>query len=203
MTETASLTDGDSDPETLALWRCIGCGAMGNAAECAGSCDFKRRFVVGVAPYADLLEHGLDLDARNEALRALARDLHAETGEDEQFARALASLRQRAKALLALGTVAVAPPTAWEDEADEIWRCATCGQVEAFRDCLGVCIRRAGEFVLSSECEAVAARVARLDAERRELTALARQLAWSSPKPGQTGAARLAFRRQVAGFARR
>ena len=33
-------------PDCLTLWRCIGCGAMGNAAECTGDCDFQRRFVV-------------------------------------------------------------------------------------------------------------------------------------------------------------
>ena len=46
MTETASPAAQDSYPETLALWRCIGCGAMGNAAECTGSCDFKRLFLL-------------------------------------------------------------------------------------------------------------------------------------------------------------
>jgi hypothetical protein len=139
MMEAENLTVEDSTPETVALWRCIGCGAMGNASECVGSCDFKRLFVIAAARYADLLDYCLNLDERNEALRVLARDLHAETGEDERFARALASLRQRAKALLALGPVAAPPPAACEEEADEIWRCARCGQIEAFRDCLGVC----------------------------------------------------------------
>jgi len=201
--EAENLTVEDSTPETVALWRCIGCGAMGNASECVGSCDFKRLFVIAAARYADLLDYCLNLDERNEALRVLARDLHAETGEDERFARALASLRQRAKALLALGPVAAPPPAACEEEADEIWRCARCGQIEAFRDCLGVCIRRTAEFVLSSDYEAVAARVARFYAEQCALTALARQVAWSSPKPGQTSATRLAFRRHVMGFAPR
>ena len=173
-------------------------GAMGNASECLGSCDFKRLFVIAAARYADLLDHCLTLDERNEALRALARDLHADTGEEQPFARALAGLRQRAKALLALGPArrrrrshARRRPT--RSGVGALW------SGRAFRDCLGVCIRRTAEFVLSSDYEALAGKVARLDAEQCELKALARQIAWTSPKPGQTSATRLAFRRGFRG----
>ncbi|MCW2285140.1 hypothetical protein M2323_002940 [Rhodoblastus acidophilus] len=181
----------DEYPETLALWRCIGCGAMGNAAECAGSCAFAKSFVVEAARYADLLEHFDALRARVEALRSWALDLCATEGFS-----ALAGLRSGAKTLLA--PVAAPPLFAGDEEGAEIWRCATCGQVEAFRDCLGVCIRRSGAFVETSDCALLADEIARLEAERRGLAALARQVAWSSPKPGQGEAMRLAFRREAA-----
>jgi hypothetical protein len=183
--------------EAIALWQCIGCGAMGNAEECQGNCDFKRFFVVGAERHADLLEFFLNLSACNARLRQFAQEIIAETAEAGRFERSLPHWRARAKDLLALAPVEAAPQIVPSDERAEIWLCARCGQVEALRECLGVCIRRAGDFVFSSDHDGVAARVEGLQAETRALIVLARQIAWSAPKAGQTEVMRVAFRRKA------
>ena len=52
----------ETSPDALTLWRCIGCGAMGNARDCVAACDFKRAFVVDAASHADLLEYFFNLE---------------------------------------------------------------------------------------------------------------------------------------------
>jgi hypothetical protein len=170
---------------------------MGNAAECVGTCEFRRHFVVDVALHADLLGFFLDQSNRNEALRQFANEVLAETETAEGFERAQARLRARAKSLVARPPIENAPQAAPPDERSEIWRCACCGQVEAPKDCLGVCIRRKADFVLAPTHDELAARIDGLEGESRALTALARLIAWSAPKAGQTEAARLAFRKEA------
>lgn len=182
----------------LTLWRCIGCGAMGNAEECIGTCDFKRDFVIDAQSHADLLEFHLNLTERNEALRRFAAELAASTEDLGHFLSASAALRGKARALAAEPPQQARPNPAPDDERMEIWLCRRCGQVEAFRDCLGVCIRRSGDFVQSSEHGKIAREIEVMEAQTRILAALARQFAWTSPKPGQENATRLALRENIA-----
>ena len=175
----------DALPESLTLWRCIGCGAMGNAKECVGRCDFKRASVVDAASHADLLEYFLNLSETNEALREFAREVAVKAATPEGFARALEGLRQRAKDLLARAPREQAPQAVPDDERAEIWLCAVCGMVEAPRDCLGICVRRTGDFVRADDHDSLGARITGARAENRPLAALARQIGWSVPRPGQ------------------
>lgn len=126
--------DESSGPERLTLWWCIGCGAMGNAAECAGTCDFKGHFIVEAGRHADLLDYCFNLADRNEALRQFSSEITAETDDSRRFAHALIRLRSRAKVLLAPAPIEAPPQAAPDDERAEIWLCACCGQVEALRD---------------------------------------------------------------------
>ncbi|MGO8739308.1 hypothetical protein [Rhodoblastus sp.] len=135
----------ETSPESLTLWRCIGCGAMGNAGECVAACAFKRALVVDAASHADLLEYFVNLHEYNEALRGFAGDVVAETATPAGFERGLADLRLRAKNLLAQAPRENAPQAVPEDERAEIWLCAACGMVEAPRDCLGIYVRRTGD----------------------------------------------------------
>ncbi len=175
----------ETSPESLTLWRCIGCGAMGNARECVGACDFKRAFVVDAVSHADLLEYFLNLNEFNENLREFAREVAAVTATAESFERALPDLRQRAKKLLARAPREKAPQAVPDDERAEIWLCAVCGMVEAPRDCLGICVRRTGDFVRADDHDSLGARITGARAENRPLAALARQIGWSVPRPGQ------------------
>ncbi|WP_296712337.1 hypothetical protein [Rhodoblastus sp.] len=195
----ADVDDGFSSG-ILTLWRCIGCGAMGNAAECSGSCDFKRNFVIDAQRHADLLEFHLNLMERSEALRRFVAELAASTEDLGRFLSASASLRGKARALAAEPPLQPRPDPAPDDERMEIWVCRCCGQVEAFRDCLGVCIRRNGDFVLSVEHDRIAREIEVMEAQVRILAAIARQVAWTSPKPGQEDAMRLALREHMAQF---
>ncbi len=186
--------DDVATPECLTLWRCIGCGAMGNAKECQGTCDFKRDFVVDAASHADLLEFFLSLSDHNEALHLLARDVVAETAAAERFERALAGLRARAKRLLAEALGEEPPQAVPPDERAEIWLCVSCDMVEAPRDCLGICIRRNGDFVRGKDHDALSAQIESARIESRSLAALARQIGWATPRPGQFERTRGALR---------
>jgi len=181
-------------PECLTVWRCIGCGAMGNARECLGTCHFKRYFVVDAASHADLLEFQLNLCERNEALRRFARDVATEAATPERFEQALAGLRARAKSLLAQAPSEEAPKAVSPDERAEIWLCASCGMVEAPRDCLGICIRRNGDFIRGEDHDALNARIESARIESRSLASLARQVGWTTPRPGLSERTRAAVR---------
>lgn len=184
----------ETAPETLTLWQCVGCGAMGNAEECVATCDFKRVFVVDAASHADLLEYFLSLSEYNERLREFAREIVAETETAERFERALTDLRVRGKALLAQAPREKAPQAVPEDERAEIWLCAACGMVEAPRDCLGICVRRTGDFVRADDHDALSARIEKARLEARSLLTLARQIGWTIPRPGQSERMRDALR---------
>ena len=184
----------ETAPETLTLWQCVGCGAMGNAEECVATCDFKRAFVVDAASHADLLEYWLNLSEHIEALREFAREIVAETETPERFERALTDLRVRGKDLLALAPREKTPQAVPPDERAEIWLCAACGMVEAPRDCLGICVRRTGDFVRAEDHDALSARIERARLEARILAALARQIGWTVPRPGQSERMRAALR---------
>lgn len=58
---------------------------MGNAAEGAGRCALKREFVIEAERDADLLEQSHNLGDLNDALRRLARHLHAETDAEDRL----------------------------------------------------------------------------------------------------------------------
>jgi hypothetical protein len=206
-TDVTDIEDLDL-PDCLTLWRCIGCGAMGNAAECTGDCDFQRRFVVDAEVHADLLESYLGLSERRAALGAFAEDVAAATepapdttAEPGRFQEVLAGLRARAKALLAAAPDGPPAAPAPAEERAEIWLCGSCGLVEAQRNCLGICIRRTGDFVQTTDHDRLAAEVAALDRQIGALSVLLRQIAWSTPKPGQAEATRLALRRSALALA--
>ncbi len=184
----------ETAPETLTLWQCVGCGAMGNAKECVATCDFKRAVVVDAASHADLLEYFLDVSEYNERLRELAREIVAQTETPERFERALTDLRPRAKEALAQAPPEEAPLAVPPDERAEIWLCAACGMVEAPRDCLGICVRRTGDFVSAEDHDALSARIEKARLEARSLAALARQIGWAVPRPGQAERMRAALR---------
>lgn len=173
---------------------------MGNAKDCIAACDFKRAFVVDAASHADLLDYFFNLRDYNQALRLFAGKIVAETATSERFERALTDLRLRAKSLLAQAPRGEAPQAVPQDERAEIWRCSACGVVEALRDCLGICVRRTGDFVRTEDHDALSARIESAQAENRPLAALARQIGWSVPRPGQLERMREAARRAAMDF---
>jgi hypothetical protein len=65
------------------------------------------------------------------------------------------------------------------------WECIGCGRIEAPQTCVGICEDRKVEFVYAFEHESV---LAELQAARRGenvLAALARRLAWTTPRAGE------------------
>ncbi len=199
--ETGARPEPESQlPDCMTLWRCIGCGAMGNSEPCAGKCDYRKLQVVSAEQYADLLEQFSTIADRTEILTALVNEIAALGEGERDHERAYRRLQSRVRKILrtaqsgeAAAAVAITP----DDEFSTVWLCATCGQVEAPQPCLGVCIRRNGEFLRAGAHVELAFRA---EAERQraaELGALARQMACVAPHAGQWENACRAFREKA------
>jgi hypothetical protein len=173
-------------PDCLTLWRCIGCGSMGGADLCLGTCAFKKLMLVSAEDHAALLDYFLTLSERRKSLQGLARAIADATETEEAFAKAGEGVRQQARAQLHRAPEENDPPPAIApDDRLETWRCASCGQVEALHECLGICIRRNGDYVRGEDHDALNTQIERLRDETRRLASLARQFGWARPRPGQ------------------
>jgi hypothetical protein len=180
-------------PQCLTLWQCIGCGAMGSADECRGTCAFRKLELVTAQQHADLLENYLAATEQTGRLRTLVREIAAGSENGAHFERAYPGLQKRARELLQLVRQDEIH-AARADERATVWLCTSCGQVEAPQECLGVCIRRNGEFVRSEDHDATAAQADAAQREAHDLISLLRQLAWATPRSGQWERTRQSFR---------
>ena len=155
--------------------RCIGCGGVDNGQACRGTCAEHR---------LDLVES--DAHAAAEARLAAAEDALASfRGIAARLARGAppewGALRAQARAALrSLGDPAEG------GAAITAWACDSCGRIEAPQPCIGVCIRPETPMVEVAEHQAVLARDAALRDALVPFAALARALAWSTPRPGQS-----------------
>jgi len=70
-------------------------------------------------------------------------------------------------------------------ERMQAWQCIGCGRIEGPQPCIGVCEDRKVEFVYAAEHEEILARLAFLQSQVETLTALARQLARTTPREGE------------------
>jgi hypothetical protein len=187
-------------PECLTLWRCIGCGAMGNSEPCTGTCEFRKLEVVSADEYAELLENFATATEQTGILAAVVQEIAVLGESQSDHERDYRRLQIRAREILRLAghgelsrQIVVTPA----DEYATVWLCGTCGQVEAPQSCLGVCIRRNGEFLRSDHYAELAAR---FDAQRRkadELRSLVLQLTWVAPREGQWERACRAFQEKA------
>lgn len=183
-------------PDCLTLWRCIGCGAMGSVELCTGSCAYQKLDVVGAEDHADLLEHFATIVGQAHRLEPAVRQIAALEEEHPNCERAYRSLQKSARTLIRSldhGAISAQNKKVPDDERATVWSCATCGQVEAPQPCLGVCIRRNGDFVRSQDHDELAARVELAQASAREMAALVHQLAWVTPRAGEWDSACRAF----------
>lgn len=176
------MFDAPPPPQTVALWRCVACGAMGASAECRGGCDFQRLRAVDAALYADLWESGEAEGALFEACAALLAALSA--GDAQTLERRYPDLRAAARAALA-GPEAPSAPLLDDDDVFEVWRCATCGEAEAPQECLGVCVHPVRDYVREEDWRDLAARVDAARARAQALRGLLRQIAQTTPRAGQ------------------
>ena len=66
------------------------------------------------------------------------------------------------------------------------WQCIGCGKVDVPQPpCIGVCQDRKVEFVYASEYEEALAQAALARQQAKALEALARRLAWTTPRDGE------------------
>jgi hypothetical protein len=197
--DPAELADGQL-PECLTLWRCVGCGAMGNAEQCTGACAYQKLYVVSAEEHAELLENFATIKRQAQCLEAVVRDIAALAEERIHPESAYRDLQTSARTLFrsldheAISSQIMRVP---DDERAIVWSCTTCGQVEAPQPCLGICIRRNGDFLRASDHDELAARVEVTRVRARELAALVRQFVWVAPHAGQWDAARRAFQEKA------
>lgn len=184
-------------PETFALFRCVGCGAMGAERDCVDRCDFQKFVVVEAELYADQWAALEESEAALAALAPLLARLAALDDGEALRARSDA-LRDDARAALRAPAPAPPPAVAPQEERFTLWRCVVCEQAEAPQECLGVCVRPVREYVGEDVYLALAqaARAARRRVE--DARDLARDLAWTRPRDGRWNEAA----RRLAGAAR-
>ena len=175
-------------PPTLTLWFCIGCNSMGNFAGCPDGCRMQPMEVVPATMFADLLAMKHELHDKAAALEAVLTRVRmpASAGDDPE--RIWHTLKSEAsKALVTLAASPQHPPiqTPEPDAYFEIERCSACGAVEATQPCLGVCIRKVGEFVACEHYEAMVAEVDLFARHCDESMSLLRRLHNVTARQGQ------------------
>jgi hypothetical protein len=195
-----SLPEEAPLPESLLLWSCIGCGAMGNSQPCVGICDYRKLEIVSAEEYADAFEMVSELMDQIEQLTAMAQLIASVSGDRSNSESTYRSLQARARDLLrSLDTRKMQKYAVIISTADRalIWLCATCGQIEAPQQCLGICIRRNGEVVRADDHDKVVEELRVAHRRVQELGALVYRFAWVSPREGQSERTCHAFQAQA------
>jgi hypothetical protein len=65
------------------------------------------------------------------------------------------------------------------------WQCIGCGRIEGAQHCIGVCQDRKTDFVYASDHDEALAQLALVRRQVEHLSALARQLAHTTPRNGE------------------
>ena len=160
----------------LVVQSCIGCGRVDVPAPCTGACDDRRIELVDAGAHDRAVA---ELDCARAALAALTA-LAARIAVPARGEAAYRALQAEARAALrALPSAAATDP-----HRIAAWWCAGCGRIEAPQPCLGVCVRRAEEAVPAEACDRAVAEAGELRRAAAPLAALARQLAWATPRDG-------------------
>lgn len=191
------MTDEAQAPRTHALFRCVGCGAMGAERDCLGACDFRKFEVVTADLYADLWAALDAAETRLAAARPLPSWL-AGLADGAALRASYGDAQAQARALLRDARADAPPDEARiEEERFTLWRCTTCGQAEAAQECLGVCVRPVADYVEEADFRALAERERILQARAQAASALMRDLAWTRPREAQWEAAARRLRAQA------
>jgi len=162
---------------------CIGCGARSRGGDCPGGCDDAPIDLVEAADLVAFRERLAALERRGLAVRDVAAALLAGAPLD----------RLRAQARAALAHPVPSPPPA--PEVVEAWGCLRCGRVDAPQPCLGICVRRPVAMVPAAELHALTAATAALEDDAA--LAVARMLAWVTPRPERERETRAAQRARI------
>jgi hypothetical protein len=173
--------------ERLSALFCIGCGRIDVLEPCLGDCD---EHVVDLVRAKDHDEARAQVGKALRyagTLRELLLQLVSKMPEPgapipNKWAETHSTMQQQARSVLH----EIEPSGALE-EVDRItaWRCLTCGWTEAARECLGVCVRNRVDFVDAGEYDDVSAQYDQAHRQVGKFAAVARQLAWVRPRPGE------------------
>lgn len=184
----AEIEDALSSPRTHALFRCVGCGAMGFERECTGDCDYRKLVVVEAELYADIWETRENAKELLSTCRELL-DRIARLPNGEALQGAYPELQAQARALLREAPKLVPVEIKPEDERFTLWRCMACGQAEAPRECIDVCVRPVRDYVEEADYLAMAEAAKTALAPAQEVYASLRDLAWTRPRADNWDAA--------------
>ena len=77
------------------------------------------------------------------------------------------------------------------------WQCIGCGRIEGAQPCVGICEDRRAEFVHASDHDAALAQLALASRQAEEFAALLRQIAHTTPHPGECKRAWLALQQRA------
>jgi hypothetical protein len=163
---------------------------MGNFAGCADGCRMESAEVVPVEVFADLLSQREALAEKADLLAPLIERVRAPLpacGDPERAWRSLKDDVCKARTAMKIdASPDIAAPGSLEpDTYFEIERCAMCGAVEAPQPCIGVCIRKVGEFVLREPYDALAEDVERLASRCDAVATLVGRICRVAPRDGQ------------------
>jgi hypothetical protein len=186
--------------EYFPLWRCIACGAMGNSSPCMGMCDYHKLEVVRSVDYAELLHDATVITEHLKKLTALAHRIAGLPEEESERENSYRMLRNCARGLLReINPTGKAQQNHVTEPAEglRVWLCHACGQIEAPETCLGVCIRPVEEYVRAKHYNELMEQMTVTAGQVQKLCALARRLAWVSPRPGQWQLASRAFQHEA------
>jgi hypothetical protein len=172
----------------VSVLECIGCGAVLLPQERVGTC---LDVTVELVQVSDVQEAEVRLHAARDAaarLERLATRLTARAPDGDAWDEGAAgSLRPLARAgLHAAGALADEETDAAAAEAIAGWRRESCGRFEAPRECLGICTRQRVEMVDAAGYGALRRSLSEERERLRSLSALARRVAWTKPRPGQS-----------------
>lgn len=139
--------------------------------------------LVRAADHADALSELFQVMESAKGFAELVQDIALpsplEPHSDEAAYRAF---QARARDLMASTENSADPRCALgRCERRQVWKCLTCGQVEAQQECVGVCIRRNEEFVRSDDYDAVVRRAEVEYRNSQELRKLVSRLSHVAP----------------------
>ncbi len=183
--------------ETILIWRCIGCGSMGNLAECTGDCALGKLEIVGAMEHAEAL-FALEDVAEQEGRLVVLLDAIGRAATEDDPETTYRALQAQARVIAQSAADESGCEAGEKAEPSVVWLCKTCGQIEASVPCIGVCVRRNEEVVRASDHAAVVTKLAETAARVRLMRRIAVSLAHVTPKAGQWRAALDALRNAVA-----
>jgi hypothetical protein len=134
-------------PDRITVLTCLGCGAMGREARCEGDCSEHKLLLVDAGDFDALQSAARLARQRNAAFKPITRALLDSHPSEQACTDAYRALRAVAhKALEA--TEPYDDRGDWQARpAQTGWWCAQCGNVDAPRPCIGVCVWRQTEWV--------------------------------------------------------
>ena len=177
----ADYSDGVAAARYLTIPACVGCGSMRQEESCPAGCSETRRELVSAADYEQVAAETAASEARIGRLRPVAGELAGTEPAPGQYQAAYRRLQESARDVLRGPRPGPLPPPA---RTMIVWRCDTCGGLDAPQPCIEVCIWGQAAWADARDYRAERARAEAGRRAERALAALLRRLALTTPRAG-------------------